>query len=44
MHSAGELVSQQVGFPVVSLVSKCYPLTLNSGTSGIDFWKSTINI
>ena len=28
---------KQVGFPVILLNSKCYPLSSNGGTSGTDF-------
>ena len=42
--SVADLVASQVGFPVVLLDSKCYPLSTNSGTSGVDFWKSTRRI
>ena len=37
----GDLVAQQVGFEVVLLDSKCFPLLANESTSGVDFWKST---
>ena len=37
-------VTQQVGFEVILLDSKCYPLLPNEGTSGIEFWKSTRKI
>ena len=39
INSVSDLVTRQVGFPVI-LDSKCYPLSDNSGTTGIDFWKS----
>lgn len=39
-----ELVTQQVGFNVQLLDSKCYPLLTNEGTSGPEFWKSTRKI
>ena len=37
-------VSEQVGFEVILLDSKCFPLMKNESTSGIDFWKSTRKI
>ena len=42
--SVADLVASQVGFPIVLLDSKCYPLSPSSGTSGDDFWKSTRRI
>ncbi len=40
---AGE-VEQQVGFSVVLLDSKCFPIMENSATSALDFWKSNRKI
>ena len=37
-------VRDQVGFEVVLLDSKCYPLVTNGDTSDPDLWKSTIKI
>ena len=37
-------MTQQVGFDVQLLDSKCYPLLANEGTSGTEFWKSTRKI
>ncbi len=42
--SASEMVQKQVGFSVVLLDSKLYPLANNDSTSGLDFWKSTRKI
>ena len=42
--SVSDVVAEQVGFPVVLLDSKCYPLSSNAGTCGVDFWKSTRKI
>lgn len=39
-----EMVKRQVGFDVVLLDSKLYPLISSDATSGIDFWKSTRKI
>ena len=44
VQTVAELVTQQVGFEVVLLDSKCFPLFANEATSGIDFWKSTRNL
>ena len=44
INSVSDLVTRQVGFPVILLDSKCYPLSDNSGTTGIDFWKSSRKI
>ena len=44
VRSVSDLMAEQVGFPVILLDSKCYPLSSNSGTSGTDFWKSTRRI
>ena len=38
------LVTQQVGFDVILMDSKCYPLLNSEGTAGLDFWKSTRKI
>ena len=38
------LVVQQLGFDVVLMDSKCYPLLDSEGTSGLGFWKSTRKI
>ena len=40
----GDLVARQVGFPVILLDSKLYPLLSNEGTSDVDFWRSTRKI
>ena len=37
-------VSESVGFDVILLDSKCYPLLDNAATSVISFWKSTRKI
>ena len=37
-------VKDQVGFDVILLDSKCYPLLTNEDTSSEDFWKSTRKI
>ena len=42
--AAANLVSEQVGFEVILLDSKCYPLLPNEGTSGTEFWKGTRKI
>ena len=44
VRSVGDLVAWQVGFPVILLDSKLYPLLSNEGTSGVDFWRSTRKI
>ena len=38
VQAVGEVVTQQVGFDVVLLDSKCYQLVNTEGTSGVDFW------
>ena len=38
------MVSSNVGYDVILLDSKCYPLLDNSVTTSIDFWKSTRKI
>ena len=42
--SVTDLVSKQVGFSVILLDCKCYPLPSSPGTCGIDFWKGTRKI
>ena len=42
--SVCDLVAEQVGFPVILLDSKCYPLSANAGTCGVDFWKTSRKI
>ena len=44
VRSVSDLMAKQVGFPVILLDSKCYPLSSNGGTSGTDFWKSSRRI
>lgn len=44
VRTVSDLMTEQVGFPVILLDSKCYPLSSNSGTSGTDFWKSNRRI
>ena len=39
-----KLVSANVGFQVILLDSKCYPLLDNNVTSALDFWRSTRKI
>ena len=39
-----QIVTQQVGFQVILLDSKCYPLLSSEGTSGTECWKSTRKI
>ena len=39
-----DLVRQQVGFPVILLDSKCFPILENETTSAIEFWKSNRKI
>ena len=39
-----DLVAKQVGFPVILLNGKCYPLSASVGTCGLDFWRSTRKI
>ena len=39
--SVCDLVAEQVGFPVIR---KCYPLSANAGTCGVDFWKTSRKI
>ena len=39
-----KLVEQQVGFEVMLLDSKCFPLLSNDSTCGPDFWKGTRKI
>ena len=36
-----ELVKTQVGFDVILLDSKLFPLTDNNSATGVDFWRST---
>ena len=36
-----KLVEQQVGFEVMLLDSKCFPLLSNDSTCGPHFWKGT---
>ena len=42
--SAAEIVKRQVGFEVILLDSKLYPLIESEATSGFDYWKSTRKI
>ena len=44
VDSVADLVSKQVGFAVVLLDCKCYPLPSSSVTCGIDFWKGSRKI
>ena len=39
-----EMVKNQIGFDVILLDSKLYPLIANDSTSGLDYWKSTRKI
>ncbi len=41
VNSVTDLVAKQVGFSVILLDSKCYPLPSSPATSGFDFWKGT---
>ena len=41
LAAVGKLVAQQVGFEVILLDSKAYPLLPSDATSGAQFWKST---
>lgn len=42
--AVSSLVSRSVGFDVVLLDSKCYPLLHNEATTVLEFWKSTRKI
>ena len=42
--NVAELVRQQVGFEVILLDSKCFPVLESDTTMGIDFWKSNRKI
>ena len=44
VDTAAEMVKRQVGFEVVLLDSKLFPVIPNDSTSGPDFWKSTWKI
>ncbi len=41
LTTVGQLVAQQVGFDVILLDSKAYPLLPSDATSGVQFWKSS---
>lgn len=38
--AVSEQVHQQIGFDVILLDSKCFPIMENDSTCAIDFWKS----
>ena len=42
--TAAELVKQQVGFEVVLLDSKCFPVLESDTTLGTDYWKSNCKV
>lgn len=42
--AVGAAVTQHIGFDVILMDSKCYPLMNSDGTSGSGFWKSTQKI
>ena len=42
--SVAEMVKREVGFSVILLDSKLYPLIDSEATSGLDYWKSTRKI
>ena len=42
--NVAELVNQQVGFQVVLLDSKCFPILESDTTTGTDYWKSNRKI
>lgn len=44
IETVADMVKNQVGFEVISLDSKLYPLIANDSTSGLDYWKSTRKI
>ena len=44
MNTFADMVKKQVGFDVILLDSKLYPLIANESTAGIDFWKSNRKI
>lgn len=44
VETVAEMVKSQVGFDVILLDSKLYPLIANHSTSGLDYWKSTRKI
>lgn len=44
VDTVAELVRAQVGFEVILLDCKLYPLIAHDSTSGLDFWKSTRKI
>ena len=44
VDTVAELVKAQVGFEVILLDCKLFPLIANNSTSGLDFWKSTRKI
>ena len=41
VETVAEMVKAQVGFDVILLDCKLYPLIANDSTSGLDYWKST---
>ena len=43
-RNVAELVRHQVGFEVVLLDSKCFPVLDSETMAGIDFWKSNLKI
>ena len=44
VSAVSEKVQEQVGFEVILLDSKLFPLLDNDATTGVDFWKSTRKI
>lgn len=44
VNTVADIIKKQVGFDVILLDSKLYPLIANESTAGIDFWKSNRKI